>query len=313
MSQTFGHSTPAEDVVSTFADRVKGRVFLVTGPTPGGTGDAAVRALATGSPAALLLVGRSPTKFAPTVDFIRATNPAISVKLYSVDLGSITSVRAGAQKILEENERVDVIINSAGIMGGPLRLTDDGIEQCFAVAHLGHFLLTNLLVPALRKSDDPRVVNLTSDSHAGGTGDYSDINFKTKEYSWGASYAQAKLANVYFTKSLAARGITSYSVHPGVIWGTNLAQELSSEDVTNIQGFLKQNNITLKTASQGASTSMVAALDPKFKKDASGAQNGSFMMDCATAAPLCEAANSVEKAEALWKISEELVGQKFVF
>ncbi|KZV94652.1 WW domain-containing oxidoreductase [Exidia glandulosa HHB12029] len=311
MSQTFGASTTAEEVVSTFADRVKGRVFLVTGPTPGGTGDATVRALATGSPAALLLVGRSPAKFTPTVDFIRSTNPSIVVKVYTVDLGSIAAVRAGAQKILEENERVDVIINSAGIMGGPLRLTGDGIEQCFAVAHLGHFLLTNLLLPALRKSDEPRVVNLTSAGHANGTGDYSDINFKNKDYAWEASYAQAKLANVHFSKCLAARGITSYSIHPGVIWGTSLAHELSAEDKTKLAGFVKQYNLLVKTASQGASTSMVAALDPTFAKDAPGAQNGSFMMDCAVAPPLCEAANNKEMAEALWKVSEELVGQKF--
>lgn len=138
----------------------------MTGPSPGGIGAASVEALARGQPAALLLLGRTPAKYQSVVDAIRAIDPKIVVRVYGVDLSSLASVRAGAKDILADNERIDVIINSAGaLLGGPKSRSVDGYEMTFASNHLGHFLLTNLLMPALRKSAEPRVVNVSSLGH----------------------------------------------------------------------------------------------------------------------------------------------------
>lgn len=127
-------------------------------------------ALARAKPAALLLVGRNPTKYTPVVDDIHAIDPEVRVAVYGVDLNSLASVRAGAAQILKENEQLDVIINSAGVMGLAVRrLTVDGVEEHFATNHLGHFLLTNLLLPTLLKSSDPRVINVSSGAHMFGT------------------------------------------------------------------------------------------------------------------------------------------------
>lgn len=92
------------------------------------------------------------------------------MRVYGVDLASFQSVRDGATKILAENERIDVLVNSGGVMGVPLRRSRDGVEEHFATNVVGHFLLTNLLMPALKRSDEPRVVNLSSGGHVHATG-----------------------------------------------------------------------------------------------------------------------------------------------
>lgn len=143
---------------------------LLTGPAPGGIGDYAVRSLARAGPAAILLVGRSPAKYTPVVDAIRATDPSIVVRVYGVELASLKSVREGAEKILAENDKIDIILNSAGVIAAPLGKSVDGVETHFATNHLGHFLLTNLLIPALRKSTEPRVVNVSSGAQMLGSG-----------------------------------------------------------------------------------------------------------------------------------------------
>lgn len=150
---------------------------LVTGPSPNGIGDATARGLARGHPAALLLVGRNPAKYAPVVDAIHAIDSSISVSVYGIDLGSFASVRSGAQKILIENERIDVLINSAGTAGMPLTYTSDGIEETFATNYVGHFFLTNLLMPALKRSEERRVVNVTSVAAFAASGGKQTIPF----------------------------------------------------------------------------------------------------------------------------------------
>ncbi|KZV94311.1 NAD(P)-binding protein [Exidia glandulosa HHB12029] len=307
----FGPTTYNDEVVDSFADRVKGRVFLVTGPTPNGLGDAAARALARGHPAAILLVGRSPAKYAPVVDAIKVIDSNIVVRVYGIDFNSLASVRSGAQTILKENEEngIDVNINSAGVMGIGLRYTVDGIEEHFQTNHVGHFLLTNLLVPLLKKSAEPRVVNVSSGAYAAGSGDYSDYNFKNREYTWLGGYAQGKLANVHFSQSLAKRGIQSFSLHPGVILGTSLARDMPADQAETLVAASRERGMVFKELSQGASTALVAALDPKIAQ-----QSGAVLEDCQIVAnPAGAGVKKEGAAEELWKLSERLVGQEFAF
>ncbi|KZV94313.1 NAD(P)-binding protein [Exidia glandulosa HHB12029] len=309
--EEFGPATFNDDVVTAFADRVKGRIFLITGPTPNGLGDAAARAIARGHPATILLVGRSPAKYAPVVDAIKAIDSNIVVRVYGIDFNSLASVRSGAQTILKENEEkgIDVIINSAGVMGIGLRYTVDDIEEHFQTNHVGHFLLTNLLVPLLKKSSEPRVVNVSSGAYAMASGDYSDYNFKSREYTWFAGYGQSKLANVHFSQGLAKRGIPSFSLHPGVITGTSLDREMPRDQFERLLDMSRERGMVFKELSQGASTTLVAALDPKIAP-----LSGGVLQDCQIVAnPPGEGVKKEGAAEELWKLSEKLVGQEFAF
>ncbi|KZV82672.1 NAD(P)-binding protein [Exidia glandulosa HHB12029] len=314
MSGTFGHSTTAEEVVAAYSDRVKGRILLVTGPTPNTLGDATARSLARAQPAALILVGRSPAKYAPVADAIRAIDPSIDVRIYGVDLSSLASVREGARTIAAAHPRIDVLINNAGIMGIPeRRLNADGIEEHFATNHVGHFLLTNLLMDSLMRSDEPRVVNLTSWGHKWGTGDYSDYNFEHRPYEWNLGYGQSKLANIHFTGSLAAklgpRGLSAISVHPGSIWETDLTASFSEEQRKKLREHDDDAGVVTKTLSQGASTTLVAALDPNLGK----AHSGCYMEDCHVSETRCDGARRPGARDELWALSEKLVGETFAY
>lgn len=308
MSQAFNGKTTGDEVVAAFSSRVQGRVFLITGPTQGGIGEATVLALARGRPAALLLVGRNPTKYHPVADAVRAIDASIDVKIYGIDLASQASVRAGALKIVAENERIDVLINNAGAVSDTLQKTEDGIEFTFAVCHVGHFLLTNMLLRLLRKSDAPRIVNLTSEAFNVSNGDYDDYNFEKTPYNWNAAYALAKLANVHFTKYLAAnaRGILSFAVHPGAIWTTNFLGPIPDESVAKLKGFVASLGVVDKNLSEGAATSLVAALDPSLED-----KNGILLLDCQPFPLRSEVSQKEELPEKLWRLSEKLVNETF--
>ncbi|EJD36253.1 NAD(P)-binding protein [Auricularia subglabra TFB-10046 SS5] len=253
----FHQATTGDEVVAAFADRVKGRVFVVTGPSPTGIGASTLTSLAQGHPAALVLAGRTPSKFQSVVDEIKAIDANIKVVSVTLDLASIASTRAAAHAILEHPDipRVDVLINNAGIMATPFALTADGIESQFHADHVGHFLLTNLLLPKLRAAPAPVIVNLTSSGHRFGWGDFEDYNFERRPYNgWDAT---RDFEAVDFQKNLA----------------------------------------------QGCSTTLVAALDPAVP-------NGAYLNDCQVYAPSPESVD-LKKAEALWALSDKLVGESF--
>lgn len=137
-----------------------------------------------------------------------------------LDLASLKSIREFAAKIIEEEERVDILINNAGVMRCPHWTTEDGFEMQFGVNHLGHFLLTNLLLDKLKASAPSRIINLSSLAHVAGHIDFDDLNWQTRKYNTKAAYCQSKLAILLFTKELSRRlqgsGVTVNALHPGV-------------------------------------------------------------------------------------------------
>uniref|UniRef100_A0A8D3E1I8 Retinol dehydrogenase 13 n=1 Tax=Scophthalmus maximus TaxID=52904 RepID=A0A8D3E1I8_SCOMX len=122
-----------------------------------------------------------------------------------LDLASVKSIRAFAERIKQEEQRVDVLINNAGVMRCPAWKTEDGFEMQFGVNHLGHFLLTNLLLDKLKESAPSRVINLASLAHIVGKIDFEDLNWENKKFDTKQAYCQSKLANVLFTRELAKR------------------------------------------------------------------------------------------------------------
>lgn len=234
----------ASTIASDNADNIAGKTILTTGVTQGGLGSTFVELVAQYKPHLLILAGRSANKVQATVDKIKA-NPRssdIPVKVLELDLASQKSVRKAAETVLSwsDVDHIDVLVNSAGIMAGPYKTTQEGIESQFGSNHIGHFLFTNLLLPKILVSPSPRVVNVSSDGHRFGGVRFDDWNFQNgKVYEQWEAYGQSKTANILFSRALAeklgAKGLRSYSLHPGVVFGTSLAPHgLSDEDLASL-------------------------------------------------------------------------------
>lgn len=279
-------------------------------------------ALAHANPAQLILLARSQSRVESVISRIKEVNPAIKATFVPVTLDDFDSVRSAAATINASIEKLDYLINNAGIMAVEKFTTNqNGIEIQFATNHLGHFLFTKLLFQKiLAAGPGSRIVNLTSMGHKISPVRLDDYNFSDgKEYDGWSGYGQSKTANVLFSFSLAnklrSRGIQSYSVHPGNIWGTSLAAHLTDVEaaLASIEASAQKNTgrhfpydeDAPKPIEQGVTTTLVAALDPRIEK-----QSGSYMAD-AQCEPAYEYAVNEANAERLWKLSEELVGEKF--
>jgi NAD(P)-dependent dehydrogenase (short-subunit alcohol dehydrogenase family) len=204
------------------------RVVLVTGSTDG-IGRATVRALAAGG-AKVLVHGRSRPKVDAAVAALREELPGAELDGVSFDLGSLASVRRGAEQVLAHAPELHVLVANAGIYAHERVLTGDGIELTFAVCHVGHFLLAELLAPRLVASathERSRVILVASVAHGSGRLALDDL---TLAHSWTGyeAYARAKLANVMHAAEFAAHHdpakLVAYALHPGVI-GTKLLRE----------------------------------------------------------------------------------------
>lgn len=314
--QNWGFQTTGEEVVDQFAPQIQGRTFLITGTSAHGLGALTAIKLARHSPKNLILVARSKAKVDSVIDEIHRLNSSIVVTFVACELSDLDSVRRAAKEIIDNPHipTIDVVINNAGVMA-ILEYTVDknGNEMSLVVNHLSHFLLTNLLMPKIKAAGpQARIVNLTSSGHKGGPFRFDDYNFSGgKEYDPWSAYSQSKTANILFTIGLAQRGVQSFAVHPGSIYGTGLATHLSAEDYSTIDAIARKNTghgFTIdppKTHDQGVSTTLVAALRPDLDK-----QSGAYLADCQVDTPSAYASDS-ENASRLWKLSKQLVGQAF--
>lgn len=325
----FGFASTADEVLE--GKDLTGRTALVTGGYSG-LGMETARALATRG-AHVILSGRDATKLDAAGDEI-ATATGAKVDTLVCDLASLASVRAAAAEANERFAKIDLLINNAGVMAPPLGRTADGFETQFGTNHVGHFLLTNLLMPLIEKGERPRIVNLSSRGHHFDQVHFDDPNYETREYEKWTGYGQSKTANIQFTvgleKRLADRGIHSYAVHPGGIQ-TNLGRHMSEEDVKWMMDRIRKNAeqagdtsggasgaapAGFKTIPQGAATTCWAATAPELE----GA-GGVYCEDCHVAheddanptGGVRSYAVDPDNAERLWALSEDLVGEKFAY
>jgi NAD(P)-dependent dehydrogenase (short-subunit alcohol dehydrogenase family) len=318
MSQ-YGFHTTGSQIVNDFSDNIKGRTFLITGPSEGGIGAQTALSLAQGKPHTILLLGRSLPKIQPVITAIHTISPSTTIKLIPIDLSSLSSVRLAAQSILSDPSipKIDVIINNAGIMICPYELSIDGYEMQFATNHLSHFLLTNLLMPKLLAAGPgATIVNVSSSGHKLGVVNWESTDYhKGRDYEVWSAYAQAKIANILFTvalrKRLVGKGIQSWTLNPGSI-RTGLQKFMTPE---NLASGLKRfseggERPAFKTLEEGCATSLRAALDVSLEE-----KNGSCYLDDCQVVEVGERlkgyAVDKEDAERMWKISEEMVGEKF--
>jgi NAD(P)-dependent dehydrogenase (short-subunit alcohol dehydrogenase family) len=201
-------------------------------------------------------------------------------------------------------------------MGVPTyQTTEAGIESQFAQNHIGHFLLTNLLLPSL--TPNGRIINIASIGYKFGPVRFEDYNFDNgKKYHPWHAYGQSKTANMLFSIALAKRGISSFSVQPGNVNATGLMRWIPGEgdpaQEEFMRDFMEEIGKTgfvfpeVKGLEQGCATSIVAAISEEIQ-----GRNGGFLDDCVVVEGVVEYASSEENAEKLWRLSEELVGEKF--
>lgn len=262
-------------------NKLTGKVIVITGVTSG-IGLETARALAA-TGATLFLTVRDLDKAKTTLHDLIRSDRVILVKM---DNSSLTSIRAAAAEILSQsNHRVNILINNAGIMGVPsLQLTDDGFEAQFATNYLGHFLLFELLKPALIASATPefssRVVNVSSSAARSVSLTTSDnYNFEKTEYDPNTAYAQSKLAMIYMANEIERRydhnRLHATSLHPGGI-ATNISRNISPEVVAMIIEKIKSSATILKSTEQGAATTVIAAIGKEWES-----KGGRYLEDCA--------------------------------
>ena len=289
-----------------------GRTFIITGANSG-LGYVTALELARHG-ATVIMAVRNAAKGASARDAILAAVPAAKLEVAALDLADLDSVKEFATGIVTSGRSIDVLINNAGIMMPPRRVTKQGFELQFGTNHLAHFALTLRVLPALEGRADARVVTMSSGLHKSGHIHFDDLG-AIKTYSRTGAYSQSKIANVYFAleldRRLRAQGIPIKSVlaHPGYA-----ATNLQSAGPTGPLAWLMVlgNMFMAQTAEQGALPELYAATAP-------GVEGGQFigpdgrneMRGYPTLVQPIERAKDPEIARRLWEVSEDMTGVRW--
>jgi len=273
-----------------------GRIALVTGANTGIGRVTAVELARHGFK--VFLAGRSLERTQPVLDEIRALAPATPAEWLPLELADFDSVRRCARAFLERGLPLHLLVNNAGLAGAR-GLTPSGFETMFGVNHMGHFLLTRLLLDRLKESAPARIVTLASRAHTRVAGiDWDAIRRPTATVSGIQEYGSSKLANILFSAALARRlegtGVSTYSLHPGVV---------DSDIWRKLPWPLRAlNRLRLITPQQGALTTLHCALS-----DEAGRETGLYYSD-GKPVPASAAGQDAALAEELWRRSEAWVG-----
>ncbi|XP_053289991.1 retinol dehydrogenase 12 isoform X2 [Pleuronectes platessa] len=276
--------------------RLDGKTALITGANTG-IGRETARDLAMRG-ARVIMACRDVEKGEEAAASIRAANPDADVEVRELDLADTCSIRAFAQEFLREVNRLHILINNAGVMMCPYTKTVDGFEMHIGVNHLGHFLLTSLLIGLLKRSAPARIVVVSSLAHNFGWVRFHDLHSQGS-YNSGLAYCQSKLANVMFTRELARRlkdtNVTVNSVHPGTV-NSDLIRYSTLMTI-----FMTFFSTFVKTPREGAQTSIYCAVAEELHS-----VSGKHFSDCAPAF-VAPQGRSEETARRLWDVSCDLL------
>src|SRR6202011_5146198 len=325
MTNVWGATSTADEVLSGID--LHGKRILVTGVSAG-IGVETARALATHGAQVTGAVRDLAKAQAATAEVRKdAAARGGSFELIALDLANLKSVRFCANALLDQDQHFDVIIANAGVMATPFGHTSDGFETQFGTNHLGHFVLVNRIAPLMRAGS--RLINLSSSGHRYSNVDLDDPNFERMPYEPFVAYGRSKTANILFAVAFderhRGRGVRAAAVHPGGI-RTELARHL---DPTRIHAIIEQLNNQLaaegkapfqwKTIPQGAATSVwagvVAPADAVGGKYCENCHVGRVVPDDVSISAISEGVRGYAldstTAAALWKKSEEMVGESF--
>lgn len=311
----FGKQSTTDDVLA--GKDLSGTTAFITGGNSG-LGLETGRAMAAKG-AHVVLAGRDQTKLDEAVATIRNDSPDANLETIICDLGSLDSVRACGTEANQRFEKIDLLINNAGIMATPKNSTSDGFESQFGTNHLGHFVLTKHLMPLVEKGSNKRIVNLSSRGHHIAPVNFDDPNFESRDYVPFLSYGHSKTANVLFSVGLeqrfADKGIHAYAVHPGGIQ-TNLSRYMSEEETAALVERVTASDpdFEWKTIPQGAATQCWAATAEELE-----GRGGVYCEDCHVAevddvsstSGVRSYALDPAQADQLWEMSERMTGETF--
>ncbi|GLR99252.1 MULTISPECIES: SDR family oxidoreductase [Bradyrhizobium] len=294
---------------------LRGKTVVVTGAT-GGLGYETAMALA-GAGAIVILTGRDDAKGLRAIEGICERFPDALIAYEHLDLASLASIADFAGRFAAENERLDLLVNNAGVMALPKRQqTEDGFEMQLGTNYLGHYTLTARLLPQLRRAKAPRIVNLSSLAHRSGAINFDDLHSKHSYRPWRA-YRQSKLAMLMFAlelqrRSLAAGwGLTSVAAHPGYA-RTDLITNGPGTDT--VQGRLDRllRPLISQSAAEGALPTLFAATSPDAEPGGYYGPNGFYELKGPPGpARIMPQAKDLAAAARLWDASAALTGVSF--
>lgn len=287
-----------DTMVPAMANDLAGKTFIITGANTGIGKITATELARRGGK--VILACRSADKTVPVVDEIKRTTGNDKVEFMALDLSDLASVRAFAEKVLAQEPKLHGLINNAGLTAKRGASTKDGFQMTFGTNHLGHYLLTRLLLDRLKQTGDARIVNVASHSH-----------YQAKKIDWDAlqkptqtivgikEYEVSKLANVLFTKELARRldgsGVTAYAVHPGVV-ATDVWRRVPNPFRWVAKKFML-------TPEQGAQSSIVCATSPELARE-----SGKYYTVGGVEKRPSKLADDAGLAQTLWTKSAEWTG-----
>ena len=325
MATRFGAKSTTEDVLAGI--ELKGKRILVTGVSAGLGVETARALVAHGADVVGAARDLEKAKRATAEVSKAAAAKGAKFELIELDLASLKSVRAAADKLIADGRLFDVVIANAGVMATPLGKTKDGFEIQFGTNHLGHFVFVNRIAKLIK--DGGRLVNLASSGHRFSNVDLKDPNFETTPYEPFLAYGRSKTANILFAVAFdqrhRERGVRAAAVHPGGIQ-TELARHM---DPAQMEQMIKQINeqaaaegkeqFQFKTVPQGAATSVWAAVvapaDQVGGRYCENCHASDVVADDVRLGLLDEGVRGYAldpaNANALWKRSEELVGETF--
>jgi NAD(P)-dependent dehydrogenase (short-subunit alcohol dehydrogenase family) len=325
MATLFGATSTTDEVLS--GVNLQGKRVLVTGISAGIGVETARSLAAHGARVVGAVRDREKTAAATSQVKKDAERSGGSFDLVELDLANLKSVRTCADQLLTKGEPFDLIIANAGVMATPFEHTADGFERQFGTNHLGHFVLVNRIAPLMRTGS--RLVNLSSGGHRFSNVDLDDPNFERTPYEPFVAYGRSKTANILFAVAFderhRGRGIRAAAVHPGIIH-TELTRYM---DPAHLEGLREQIDNQLKaesrgplvwkTVPQGAATSVwtgvVAPAEEIGGKYCENCHVGELVADEITLGPGSEGVRGYaldsNNAAALWKKSEEMVGESF--
>jgi NAD(P)-dependent dehydrogenase (short-subunit alcohol dehydrogenase family) len=322
---SFGATATTDDVLS--GVNLKGKRILVTGVSAG-IGVETVRSLAAHG-AQVVGAARDLNKAKAATEQVRKDAAANggSFELVELDLANLKSVRACADRLLAKGEPLDVVIANAGVMATHFGHTADGFETQFGTNHLGHFVLVNRIAALIRRGG--RLINVSSAGHRRSDVDLEDPNFEHTPYEPFVAYGRSKTANILFAVTFDQRhrqhGVRAAAVHPGII-ETELIRHMSPgwlqtrvDEINQQRAAASKPHVHWKSIPQGAATSVwagvVAPADEIGGRYCEDCHVGSIVPDDISISAVTEGvlgyALDANNAEALWKKSEELVGESF--
>nr|XP_033807658.1 retinol dehydrogenase 12-like isoform X2 [Geotrypetes seraphini] len=277
--------------------KLHGKVVIITGANTG-IGKETARDLARRG-ARVIIACRDIVKGEAAACEIRATTGNEQIVVRKLDLADTKSIKTFSETIQQEEKQIHILINNAGVMMCPYSKTADGFEMHLGVNHLGHFLLTFLLLDLLKQSAPARIVNVSSLIHRFGTIKFNDLQSE-KWYDSGLAYCHSKLANVLFTRELAKRlqgtGVTVNALHPGTVASELLRHSSFMLVISKLFTFF------FKTPMEGAQTSIYCAVAEELDS-----VSGKYFSNCSPTSVSREGQND-EVGKKLWAVSCSLLG-----